>query len=650
MKNWTVLGGKFEIKPGELRLYGGEPQLLLFNSDIPGDLRVDFECHIESEYLNDIACLLNTVRSQDPWTVSVSGYAFKYGAYTNSFNALTRLDKKMYMEADTPLARFRKFNVRAERVGNELRMWVNNREIFTVYDPEPLSGAHRSCVGLLGWIADVRYSRIRIYSLGTPWKCDLLDAAQRHLERGHYITAMDLFQDVLDSFPDEERISQAREGMRIAKHCKQLVALLPEWQTRLEAAWPNIPVKMRIENNGLTVELPSADITNLEPLRGMPIKALHCTVNRIKSLEPLRGMPLTTLNCSGNPIESLEPLRGMKLELLLCEYGQIPSLEPLRGMPLITLNCTSNPLEDGISALEDTQLTWLSCGRCQVESLEPLRGKPLTQLFCEGNLIRDLSPLTGMPLTELICPGNEIEDLTPLIGMPLNNVNIGCNRIKSLEPLRDMPLSTFRCPNNLIEAFDPLHGMALNYMMCGGNRVTSIDPLLESPPQQLAFACDTISDEQLNQIRKRCLSDPRLGAFAQDTETILAVRQRDVAKLREMAKVFEGHHFLYIPIMLPWKPAQDLCEELGGHLVTITSEEKNRFITTLFPLGGAWFWIGLYTHEDGHQWVTKEPFDYRIFCHVLDESSVGPKVFASGKWRNDMIPDAWNCFVIEWDD
>ena len=45
------------------------------------------------------------------------------------------------------------------------------------------------------------------------------------------------------------------------------------------------------------------------------------------------------------------------------------------------------------------------------------------------------------------------------------------------------------------------------------------------------------------------------------------------------AGVFEGHTYAIFSEQMNWKDARDYCEKIGGHLVTITSEEENVFIT-----------------------------------------------------------------------
>ena len=650
LHRWEPMGCQCEIADGELRMYGGELQMLLLKRDLPGDVRIDFECRQEGTYMNDLACLMSAIRSVNAWETSISGYAFKYGAYTNTMNVLTKLDRRIWSSPDSPLTPGRRYKVRAERVGNRLRMWVDGKEIFTVTDPEPLAGSNRTVVGLLGWIADTRFSHVTVYSLGTPWKSDILDIAERHLQKGHYATAMDLFQEVIQSFPDAQRLERAEKGFTLARTRDHMEKNLPVWQSKLAKSWPSLAFTLKMENEGLTLEIPNAGITDLSPLKGIPLTSLSCWGNRIRKLDPLHGMPLTVLNCAGNPISTLDPLRGLPLNILRCEACGLGTIEPLRGAPLTVLNCSENELgSDGLEPLRGMRLTWLACMCTGVKSLGPLVGMPLTWLFCDGNQIDNLDSLREIPLTEISCRGNRIVNLEPLQGGRLNILRADDNLIASLEPLRGLPLTTFSCCWNRITSLEPLKGMSVSCLLCGGNQLKDIGSFIKNPSKVFFFDCDTIPVKELEWIRQTWSRDVRFSPYVRDIEVLLALRRLDAERLRELASQFQGHRYLFVPKFVTWPDAKQICESLGGHLVSITSIEENEFVASLFPLGGSWFWIGLMVGKEKQEWITGEPIEFRTFVNVLQEQTPGPRVFSGRNWCFDVVTDAHNCFMIEWD-
>ena len=73
-----------------------------------------------------------------------------------------------------------------------------------------------------------------------------------------------------------------------------------------------------------------------------------------------------------------------------------------------------------------------------------------------------------------------------------------------------------------------------------------------------------------------CFSCFIINISAQDTEK--------ASSIPEDAVLFNGHYYkiyLYGLSCLSWTTAEKKCEELGGHLVTITSAEEQAFIESI---------------------------------------------------------------------
>jgi len=647
LSRWEVVSGQAEIAEGELRLWGAEPYVLLLRRDVPGDVRIEFECRQEGPALTCIGCFMNSIRDPNPRAIPWSGYEFEYGGYDNTRNAVHRFNEQIWIEPDSPITCGKTYDVLAERMGPHLRFLVNGKEIASLADPDPLSGNDRVALGFVGWNAEIRFTRIRVSMLGTPWKGDVLELAERQIQKGRYDVAIGLFEDMLESFPDAERRRRAEEGLRTARQRHTLTHRMPSWNEMLKKAWPNTDARLQMVNDGLSLDISGKPVETLEPLRGLPLNVLYCAHCGIHSLEPLRGMPLKSVNCTGNPVRSLGPLRGAPLRNLQCENCPITDLEPLRGMALKMLEISASNVSD-LEPLRGMPITFLYCWSSRIESLEPLRGMKLDNLNCAGNRIASLEPVSGMPLTNLHCGGNCIRYLEPLRGMPLSSLYCGDNEIEDLSPLADMPLTILGCHSNRITDLGPLKSLELLKLDCGDNPLRDLASFAENPPEDFLFDCDTITTPELKRLHRLWAKHPRYARHAHNAETLLNLRAGDRNELRKRAAVFKGHRYLFIPQFMRWADARKFCEELGGHLVTITTPDEDAFIASLFK-STCWFWLGLFVDEHGPKWVTGEPFAYKNFISESEEKFRGPKAF--GKfWRTDCIPDPRNCFMIEWDE
>lgn len=150
----------------------------------------------------------------------------------------------------------------------------------------------------------------------------------------------------------------------------------------------NAPLKPQFENGVVTIlEFEADGLDDLSPVRALAgLKGLFCyrtpgEKGALSDLAPLRDLPLENLYCGLTEIADLSPLQGMRLTFLNLGVTNVSDLAPLAGMPL----------------------TSLDLGATGVSSLEALRGMPLAYLNCSQTHVTDLSPLRGMPLKHLRC-------------------------------------------------------------------------------------------------------------------------------------------------------------------------------------------------------------------------------------------------------
>src|SRR5207302_2665523 len=92
----------------------------------------------------------------------------------------------------------------------------------------------------------------------------------------------------------------------------------------------------------------NAKVSDLSPLRGLPLKALYLHSARMTDLSPLHDMPLEELYIDHTAVRDLSPLRGMRLQYLDCSQCPVRDLSVLRGLPLKGLRCDIEPSRDAV--------------------------------------------------------------------------------------------------------------------------------------------------------------------------------------------------------------------------------------------------------------------------------------------------------------
>ena len=134
---------------------------------------------------------------------------------------------------------------------------------------------------------------------------------------------------------------------------------------------------------------------------------------------------------------------------------------------------------------------------------------------------------------------------------------------------------------------------------------------------------------------------------------------------------FNGHTYSVIDKALDWYEAKGYCENLGGHLVTITSEDENVFVFNLVQDSSCeayYLWIGASDsdNEGEWKWITDETFVYTNWdsgqpdnLSGVDNAEEDYLTFlrSNGRW-NDLqsTGDSYggsqlseSAFICEWD-
>ena len=112
---------------------------------------------------------------------------------------------------------------------------------------------------------------------------------------------------------------------------------------------------------------------------------------------------------------------------------------------------------------------------------------------------------------------------------------------------------------------------------------------------------------------------------------------------------YNGHSYYRSTGSAFWSAAKAACENMGGHLVTITSAAENSFIFNLWPSG----WIGLTDEvtEGQWRWVTGETYSYSSW-NSGEPNNAGNEDYVqfvgSGRWND--LPNNQNLpYVLEFE-
>ncbi|SFC37790.1 Ig-like domain-containing protein [Butyrivibrio sp. YAB3001] len=124
-------------------------------------------------------------------------------------------------------------------------------------------------------------------------------------------------------------------------------------------------------------------------------------------------------------------------------------------------------------------------------------------------------------------------------------------------------------------------------------------------------------------------------------------------KIPNDAKPFNGHYYklYYSQSGVTWAKAQQLCDALGGHLVTITSSKEETFIENIVDKSSyEEYAIGAYSKGAGWKWITNEKATYTP-CGGWP--SAGTDLVCAKRMNSGALDSWWTTtfyyYMCEWD-
>ena len=160
--------------------------------------------------------------------------------------------------------------------------------------------------------------------------------------------------------------------------------------------------------------------------------------------------------------------------------------------------------------------------------------------------------------------------------------------------------------------------------------------------------------------------------LAQDPDLWATILERSGLDVREAGSVAEtnwnGHAYRIYDVSITWEEARVYCENYGGHLATITSQEEQAVINSLLDdnCSKNGYWLGGIRSNNNFIWITGEQMNYTNWASSQPDNDHGTedKVMLYnyagsrlGKW-NDLsnegeldvvVANGTLGFICEWD-
>jgi Leucine-rich repeat (LRR) protein len=128
----------------------------------------------------------------------------------------------------------------------------------------------------------------------------------------------------------------------------------------------------------------------------MELKYLWLMNSNVRSIAALKAMPLVSLWLTDCPVADLSPLQDMKtLQVLSISGTEVSDLTPLRKIPLSKLYCEKTKVSS-IEPLKGDRVQYLNLQECPLSNVEPIKEMPeLRVLGIAGTQVKDLAPLSA---------------------------------------------------------------------------------------------------------------------------------------------------------------------------------------------------------------------------------------------------------------
>jgi len=423
-EHWIPLAGNWQIKNGSVWAMEGKGNsfILLHKKPVYGNIAIEFDAEIPNPENLKNSGDLSIIIAASSTKPKKRGYFLQVGGIGNT-SAVIQKRGGLMAAVEFSLLPKKKYRIRAEKEGQNLRLYCDNKLLVSSKDIFYLEGGY---IGLYTFGKGKKFNNIRIFQKDVP------ELVPPTIEG--------------DSFYRESRNATGKEKEKFLELAKK--AYTRVYESKLNSELSSLAILKRAYVNSELQNKTEAlhDIILLEgfgeTLDLLLLKGFHYFSSDqfensyntyMKAIEKYPNSKVMTIavlmgNLSSEKSKNIPSGLRQKFWALCAKNHSSP-----------VFRCSSRNLKS-LEFLRGTKFSLIDCSNNNISSLEPLTNIPLQQLDCANNQITNLTPLKTMQLKSLECHNNPITSITPLKDMPLKTLSLnGCNELKDISSLKNCP-------------------------------------------------------------------------------------------------------------------------------------------------------------------------------------------------------------------
>ena len=168
-ESWHNTGGPYRIRDGMLHVRGARNKPLWLRRSLPRDVRIEVDVRSDSPD-GDIKLEMfgDGVSKAETTSYTASGYVVIFGGWKNSKNLIARLDEHGDDRTVGPAHKVvprKTYRMKIERRGATITAWVDDHQLATMTDADPLFGHGHDHFAFNNWQSELWFDNLSITPL-----------------------------------------------------------------------------------------------------------------------------------------------------------------------------------------------------------------------------------------------------------------------------------------------------------------------------------------------------------------------------------------------------------------------------------------------------------------------------------------------------